>query len=124
MPVLGTNLIIIQYVTNQRVRASITWIAPPIFLGSDAFVTRLQRHLTAEARLREIPAVQRRPLPKPLAQIAEEHERDEAILRAYASGGYSLQEIGDHFNLHYSRVSRIVKQRRLAKDKTWHVLAP
>jgi hypothetical protein len=122
--VAGTNLIIFQYVTNQRVRASISWIAPPIFLGSDAFVTSLQSNLNAEARLREIPAVQRRPLPKPLAQIAEEHERDEAILRAYASGGYSLQEIGDHFDLHYSRVSRIVKQRRLAKDKTWQVLAP
>jgi DNA-directed RNA polymerase specialized sigma subunit len=52
-----------------------------------------------------------------LAQIAEAHERDEAILRAYASGGYSLKEIGDHFGLHYSRVSRILKQRRMAKRK-------
>jgi hypothetical protein len=90
-----------------------------IFLGSDAFVTRLQRNLNkADARLQEIPAIQRRPLPQPLAQITAEHERDEAILRAYASGGYSLQEIGDHFDLHYSRVSRIVQQRRLAQDKT------
>ena len=56
--------------------------------------------------------------PQPLAQSAWEHERDEAIFRAYASGGYCLQEIGDHFGLHYSRVSRIVKQQRLAKDKT------
>jgi len=75
-------------------------------------------NLNADPRLREISAVQRRPLPKPLAQIAKKHERDEAILRAYASGGYSLKEIGDHFDLHYSRVSRIVKQRRLASDKT------
>jgi putative transposase len=52
-----------------------------------------------------------------LAQLAEEHERDEAILRAYASGGYSLKEIGDHFDLHYSRISRIVKKRRLPRDK-------
>jgi putative transposase len=73
-------------------------------------VASLQCHLNADARLREIPAVQRRPLPKPLAEIAEEHERDEAILCAYASGGYSLKEIGDHFDLHYSHVSRIVKK--------------
>ena len=53
-----------------------------------------------------------------LAQIAQEHERDEAIFHAYVSGGYSLKEIGDHFGLHYSRVSRIVKQQQLAKDKT------
>ena len=52
----------------------------------------------ADARLREIPAIQRRPLPQPLGQLAEEPERDAAILRAYASGGYNLQEIGDHFD--------------------------
>jgi putative transposase len=89
-----------------------------IFLGSEAFVESLQRNIHADARFQEIPALQRRPLPKPLAEIAEDHERDEAILRAYASGGYSLKEIGDHFDLHYSRVSRIVKKRRLARDKT------
>ncbi len=89
-----------------------------IFLGDEAFVASLQRNLKADARLREIAAVQRLPRPKPLAQLAEEHERDEAILRAYASGGYSLKEIGDHFDLHYSRVSRIVKKQRLARDKT------
>jgi putative transposase len=65
----------------------------------------------------EIPAAQRRPPPKPLAEIAEAHERNDAIFEAYASGGYSLKEIGDHFGLHYSRVCRIVKQQRLAKDK-------
>lgn len=90
-----------------------------IFLGSEAFVTNLQqRSVQADAPLREIPMAQRRPPPQPLAQIAREHERNEAIFRAYASGGYCLQEIGDHFGLHYSRVSRIVKQQRLAKDKT------
>jgi putative transposase len=40
------------------------------------------------------------------------------MLRAYASGGYSLKEIGDYFSLHYSRVSRLVKKCRLARDKT------
>ena len=37
---------------------------------------------------------------------------------AYASGGYSLKEIGDHFGLHYSRVSRILKKQYEAKGKT------
>lgn len=87
-----------------------------IFLGSDEFVASLQR--TLDASHQEIPAAQRRPLPKPLTQIAEGQGRDEAILDAYASGGYSLKEIGDHFRLHYSQVSRIVKQQRLARSKT------
>jgi hypothetical protein len=89
-----------------------------IFLGSDEFVASLQRTLGADAFHQEIPAAQRRPPPKPLTQIAEEHGRDKAIFEAYASGGYSLKEIGDYFRLHYSRVSRIVKQQRLAKNRT------
>ncbi|QJD29333.1 hypothetical protein [Methylococcus geothermalis] len=65
-----------------------------------------------------LPAIQRRPLPQPLARIAQNHERDVAIFLAYASGGYRLKEIGDHFGLHYSRVSRILKKQSEAKGKT------
>ncbi len=89
-----------------------------IFLGSDEFVAGLQRSLNVDVSHREIPAAQRRLPPKPLAEIAEAHARDEAIFEAYASGGYGLKQIGDYFGLHYSRVSRIVKQQRLAKNKT------
>jgi hypothetical protein len=89
-----------------------------IFLGSDEFVANLQHTVSANASHQEIPAAQRRPPPKPLTRIAGEHGRDEAILAAYSGGGYSLKEIGGHFKLHYSRVSRIVKQQRLAKNKT------
>jgi len=32
---------------------------------------------------------------------------------AYASGGYSLKEVGDYFDLHYSTVSGIVKSYNL-----------
>ena len=87
-----------------------------IFLGSEAYVASLQRSIDTDVPLQEIPAIQRRP--QPLAQVAQEHERDEAIFHAYVSGGYSLKEIGDHFGLHYSRVSRIVKQQQLTKGKT------
>ena len=37
------------------------------------------------------------------------YDRNEAIRFAYASGGYSLQAIGDHFDLHYATVSRTVR---------------
>jgi hypothetical protein len=91
-----------------------------IFLGSEAYIASLQQRIDADAPLQEIPAIQRRPQPqpKPLALLAREYERDKTIFHAYASRGYRLQEIGDHFGLHYSRVSRIVKQHWLAKDKT------
>ena len=89
-----------------------------IFWGSDEFVADLQHILDVDASHREIPTAQRRPPLKPLAEIAEARGLDDAIFEAYASGGYSLNEIGDYFGLHYSRVSRIVNQQRLAKNKT------
>jgi len=89
-----------------------------IFLGSEAFVTEMLGNIRPDDPLHEIPVVQRRPPPKPLSQFAKAHERDEAIYFAYASGGYSLKEIGDYFGLHYSRISRILQKQRMAKDKT------
>lgn len=38
-------------------------------------------------------------------------DRDGAIQAAFASGGYTIREIGSYFGLHYSRVSRILKAR-------------
>ncbi len=38
--------------------------------------------------------------------------RNEAIISAYAGGGYSLKEIGDYFDLHYSTVSGIIKNHK------------
>ena len=72
-------------------------------------MANLQRNLSGNAQLREIPAIQRRPLPQPLAQIAEAHARDEVIHRAYTGSGYSLKEIGAHFGLDYSRIRHILK---------------
>jgi len=33
----------------------------------------------------------------------------QAICKAYLSGGYTLKELGDYFQKHYSTISRIVK---------------
>jgi hypothetical protein len=57
-------------------------------------LTSLQRALDSDASHQEIAAVQRRPPPKLLTQIAEAHGRDEAIFDVYASGGYSLKGSG------------------------------
>ena len=85
-----------------------------IYLGTDAFVEKMRRKIEATQDLSEVPAAQRRKLAKPL----EYSDRNEAIAQAYASGGYGMKAIGDHFGLHYSRVSRILAERRLAKGKT------
>ena len=90
-----------------------------IYLGTDAFVEKMRRKIEATQDLSEVPAAQRRKLAKPLEYFAKKHaDRNEAIAQAYASGGYGMKTIGDHFGLHYSRVSRILAERRLAKGKT------
>ncbi|MEJ2677290.1 MAG: helix-turn-helix domain-containing protein, partial [Acidihalobacter sp.] len=35
-------------------------------------------------------------------------DRREAMARAFLSGAYTMQEIGEHFGVHYSTVSRAV----------------
>lgn len=89
-----------------------------VYLGSDAFVLKMQARLeTQDADLSEIPLPQRRQRARPLAHYEKQaSSRDEAVALAYASGGYGLKEIGEHFGLHYSRVSRIVAAQRMAKD--------
>jgi putative transposase len=86
-----------------------------IYLGSDEFVEEMQRKISPEADLSEIPSSQKRQVSKPISYYEKRFsDRDSALINAYACGGYSMKEIGDYFKLHYSRVSRIVK----AKGKT------
>jgi hypothetical protein len=90
-----------------------------VFLGSEAFVDDLRRRLPKDRDLSEAPRAQRRPPAKPLAKYAAVYaDRDEAIATAYASGGYTLKEIGARFGLHRARVTRIVQAAKKAKDKT------
>lgn len=92
-----------------------------IFLGTDAFVQKMQSGVPVNNDLSEVPLGQRRAMPKSIEHyLAGSNNRDEAIALAYKSGGYGLKEIGEHFGLHYSRVSRIISQQRGAgtKDKT------
>lgn len=91
-----------------------------VFLGSEAFVDELRKKIDEDRDLSEIPRSQRRQKPCSLEYYAKTAaNRDESILAAYASGGYSMKQIGEFHGLHYSRVSRIIAARRLeAKDKT------
>ena len=84
-----------------------------VFLGSDAFVGELRLRVPKDRDFSEVPLGQRRPPAKPLAEYVSLYpDRDQAIAAAYASGGYTLKEIGDHVGLHYARVSRIVRKAR------------
>lgn len=81
-----------------------------VFLGDDAFVARhLAMQNDALGDLREVPLKQRRAKPKTLSQYNHKAgDRDSVMIRAYASGGYTMQQIADYFGVHYSTVSRVV----------------
>jgi putative transposase len=90
-----------------------------VFLGSEAYVKQLQSSIETGKDLSEIPKSQKRSMPKPLMHYEKQATtRDEAIVLSYASGGYSMKQIGDYYGLHYSRVSRIINGIRKAKGKT------
>ena len=77
------------------------------FLGSENFVANVMG--MAEPVSAEVPRRQR--LAPSLPQIeADAAHRDEAIRRAYATGAYTLSEIGAYFGLHYATISRIARQ--------------
>ncbi len=80
-----------------------------IYLGDEAFVTRMQTRLE-QADLDEVPRAQRRPPALPLAEYAKRYpERRTAMAAAYRSGDYTLKAIADHFGVHYSTVSRALR---------------
>ena len=81
-------------------------VTAQVFLGDEAFIANAMKRATAASR--EIPKRQRRW--KSLAAYEREAtDRNEAIRLAYASGGYTLQAIGDHFGLHFATISRLVR---------------
>ncbi|HSO81920.1 transposase [Thiocapsa sp.] len=82
-----------------------------VFLGSDDFVERHRGLAKDPQRLREVPRAQRRALAQPLSAFADQSAtRREAMARAFSSGAYTMQEIAEHFGVHYSTVSRAVRR--------------
>lgn len=89
-------------------------LANQVFLGSEQFISDVRKHIPEDKDLSEIPSSQKRPLAKPLSYYSETMKnRDEAIVSAFKSGAYSMKQIGEHFGLHYSRISRIVRSENV-----------
>ena len=80
-----------------------------IYLGSQAFVEKMQALIDQKPTLTEIPRAQRRALRRALSDFAREHERNKAISLAYLSGQHTMAAIAEHFGIHYTTVSRLVK---------------
>jgi len=81
-----------------------------IYLGSDDFVEAMQCNLDPEQSLRDIPKLQKQSAPKPLKHYESKYtRREESMARAYLSGHYTLEDVGEWFGVSYATVSRAVK---------------
>ncbi|MDQ7015761.1 MAG: addiction module toxin RelE, partial [Gammaproteobacteria bacterium] len=90
-----------------------TEVQQQIYLGSPAFIKRLQKkmaqHQTTPQHSSMSPTTSQNQ--SGLENYQKRYKsRNRAISAAYLSGKYTLQDIGHFFDLHYTTVSRIVKQ--------------
>ncbi len=88
----------------------LTGVRGQILLGSDAFVNKWKKQLASgkvmdKARQRKAKKV------KPLSDFGKRFKNIKvAMVKAYETGNYTLDQIGTHFGVHYSTVSRTVKK--------------
>jgi len=96
----------------EGIKADSPWgkLKGQVFLGDEEFVARMQAHIQNGKDDVQIPLAQRRPKPPSLAEIAKRApDRNAAIVAAYATGGYSYQQIADFFGVHFTTAGRIVR---------------
>lgn len=88
-----------------------------VILGGDEFVSKIQEIFSEKKHIKEISKIQRhagRSLLTDIflsSKILTKQERNILITTAYFSHGYSMKEISDCVGIHYSTVSRILKDK-------------
>ena len=90
-----------------------------IYLGSEAFIERMQSNVSPEQSLDEIPRKQCRPPAKPLALYRADFAVDPrtGMALAYLTGDYAMKVIADAFDVHYTTVSRAVRAYESKQDQ-------
>jgi len=84
----------------------------PVILGDETFVESVYKQYVDEVvtNVKEISKLERRSKNKPLdSYFAEGIDRASGIVAAYLSGDYSQSEIADYCGIHYSTVSRCLR---------------
>lgn len=97
----------------EGVGAASPWsqLRSQVYLGDEGFVEKMQKRVQKQQRDDvQIPRAQRRaPAPTLKAIEQAEPDRNAAMVRAYATGAYSYQQIAQHFGVHFTTVGRVVR---------------
>src|SRR5262245_45185266 len=92
---------------NRQVNRPWDKVRGQIYLGSEAFI---EKHSIGDGtELAEVPRAQRQALRPGLEQILGKKSQ-RSIERAYREDGYRLKEIAQYLGVHYSIVSRRLKE--------------
>ena len=120
--VFGTNRGIAQRHYRKFVKEGINRNSPwgelqgQIFLGDDSFIEKVKDLLADKEAIKEIPRQQRYAGRPELKEIFKrrssrgERGRNEKIYNAHIRYGYRLKEIADYLGIHYTTVSKVIKE--------------
>lgn len=80
----------------------------------------MQKQIESLQTLQEVPRAQRRPVAKPI-EYYKRHASTPLVgmALAYLSGDYTMKAIADYFGVHYSTVSRAVKEYEAESKMRW-----
>ena len=111
---------------REGMRAGTIWkkVKGQSILGEEDFIDRFIGHVRGYEEIKEIPRGQRylgRPGLEDLFSekvIRDRKMRNERVAKAVGEWGYSQREVADYLRLHYSTLSRIMKEREKSTNKT------
>lgn len=82
-----------------------------VYLGNDHFIDEVQEHIEHQKNDVQIPKIQKRAKGLSLKEYKQmESDRNIAIYKAYSSGAYSYNDIGQFFKLHFVTIGKIVRR--------------
>jgi len=111
---------------REGTRAEPIWkkVKGQSILGEEDFIGRFIGHVRGYEEIKEIPRGQRylgRPGLEDLFSgkvVRDRKKRNERVGKAVGEWGYSQREVADYLRLHYSTLSRIMKEREKSTNKT------
>ena len=87
-----------------------TQVQGQILLGSEKFVKKWKKQLASGKVMDKARQRKAKPVKKLNTFSKRAKDPKAAMVNAYGTGNYTLAQIADHFNVHYSTVSRVVKR--------------
>lgn len=84
-----------------------------LYLGDESFIDKIKNLIRGKETLTEIPKMQRcitKPSLEEIFKHGDKKTKDRAAHEAHVRYGYTLKDIAEHLDVHYTTVSRAVKK--------------